>query len=298
VLAKHRTRRALRNPGRRAILKVHAITRRQSTLLAVEDLAGWTSRPLNRKTLLGLLAVDGAGLANGALLRDTFLAIEPHPGRADRLFGVSAVLAVELQPWFAPGHRTNAFLTIEVRVSRTLRFALGDALPIEQGVTWFALCGDKADTPPVGPLVVGRALRVLWADALLAVEDCALYTDGDADDAAASDEGGDGGAGRDEAGDAVAVAIGDRAGGAGRGDSGDADGTVEDGVLLAGGKVAGGVVIVTLGVVSVGDAVGAVEGEAFFALGAGEADAEARLKFGVGRAAHVDGGDAVLAGED
>lgn len=96
-----------------------------------------------------------------------------------------------------------------MRVGRTLGLAVRDALPVEEGVAWLALGDDEADAPSVCPLVVGRALWVLGADALLAVEDGALDTGGDADDAATSDEGGAGGAGGDGAGDAVAFTVGD-----------------------------------------------------------------------------------------
>lgn len=104
MLIKHRTRLALGNSRRRTILKVHAITQRQSTLLAVEDLARRTSRSLNGKTLLGLFAVDGARLADGVILTDTLLPVEAHTRRTGRLLGVSTLLAVELQTGFALRH--------------------------------------------------------------------------------------------------------------------------------------------------------------------------------------------------
>ncbi|RHZ43147.1 putative alpha-L-rhamnosidase C [Aspergillus thermomutatus] len=204
-----KTNRALGNPRRRTILKVHAIARRQGTLLAVEDLAGGTHRGLDGNTLPGLLAEDRARLTDGLLLRHALLPVEPHPRRAGRLLRGRALLAVERQPLVARGHGPHAVRAVE-------------------GVARLAVQADEAEAAPVCLLVVGRALWVLGADALLAVEDGALETGGDA-------------------GDAVAGAVGDGAGGAGRGAGRDAAGAVEGGVLRAAGEVARGAVLAVKG---------------------------------------------------
>lgn len=68
MLIKHQTNRALGHPRGRTILKVHAIPRRQSTLLPVQDLARGTRRQIDRRTLPGILC-------------DAFLPVEVHVGR-------------------------------------------------------------------------------------------------------------------------------------------------------------------------------------------------------------------------